>query len=371
LETINGTDPRVILTLDAGGTNFVFSAMQNYDEVVEPLTLPSQAHDLNLSLSTLIDGFTQVSDKCPANPEGISFAFPGPADFPKGIIGDLANLPSFRGGIALGPMLEEKFKLPVFINNDGDLFAYGEALAGYLPWLNSLFEEAGSPRRFQNLVGITLGTGFGGGIVSQGRLFSGDNSRAGEVWLLRDSLLPKTNVEQSISIRAIRSVFARNKGIEFDQAPTPKEIYDLAMDTTSADQPAALEAFDTMAVALGDALCNILTIVDGIAVIGGGLAGSWELFLPKVIQEMNSDFINPFGENFPRLKGKAFNLEDGDELQTFLQGDTREIKVPLSDKKVIYDSMQRVGVGISKLGTSQAIALGAYTYALNALDQGR
>jgi glucokinase len=49
-----------------------------------------------------------------------------------GIIGDLENLPTFKGGVALGPMLEEIFNIPVFINNDGDLFAYGEAIAGLL-----------------------------------------------------------------------------------------------------------------------------------------------------------------------------------------------------------------------------------------------
>ena len=42
-------------------------------------------------------------------------------------------------------MLEEKFGIPVFINNDGDLFAYGEAIAGLLPFINSKLEEAGSP----------------------------------------------------------------------------------------------------------------------------------------------------------------------------------------------------------------------------------
>ena len=59
----------------------------------------------------------------------ISFAFPGPADYPNGIIGGwLPNFPSFRDGVALGPFLQEKFGVPVFINNGGDLFAYAFAL---------------------------------------------------------------------------------------------------------------------------------------------------------------------------------------------------------------------------------------------------
>ena len=53
-------------------------------------------------------------------------------------------------------MLEDRFEIPVYLNNDGDLFTLGEAMAGFLPWVNGLLEEAGSPRRFRNLFGATL-----------------------------------------------------------------------------------------------------------------------------------------------------------------------------------------------------------------------
>ena len=91
-----------------------------------------------------------VKDQLEDTPVAISFAFPGPADYKNGIIGDLPNFPAFRGGIALGPYLEEKFKIPVFINNDGNLFAYGEALAGALPAINEKLAAAGSPKRYKN-----------------------------------------------------------------------------------------------------------------------------------------------------------------------------------------------------------------------------
>ena len=47
----------------------------------------------------------------------------------------------------------------MYINNDGNLFAYGEALAGALPYVNSCLESVGSNRRYKNLLGITFGTG--------------------------------------------------------------------------------------------------------------------------------------------------------------------------------------------------------------------
>ena len=140
-------DPRLVLTLDAGGTNFVFSAVRGGAEVTEPVTLPSFADDLGACLAQITAGFQEMHNRTGRAAVAISFSFPGPADYPRGIIGDLANLPAFRNGVALGPMLEDRFQLPVFISNDGDLFAYGEASSGFLPDVNSRLKKAGSPRR--------------------------------------------------------------------------------------------------------------------------------------------------------------------------------------------------------------------------------
>ena len=163
-------DNRVVITLDAGGTNLVFGAMQANKFIVDPITLPSNADNLDKCLATMVEGFQAVIDKLEEKPVAISFAFPGPADYPNGIIGGyLPNFPSFREGVALGPFLEYKFGIPVFINNDGDLFSYGEALGGALPEVNARLEALGSPKRYKNLVGYTFGTGLGIGIVVNNR----------------------------------------------------------------------------------------------------------------------------------------------------------------------------------------------------------
>jgi glucokinase len=363
-------DPRVVLTLDAGGTNFVFSAVQAEREVVEPVCLASNGHDLAACLQTVLEGFATVKERAPAAAVAISFAFPGPADYPHGIIGDLGNLPAFQGGVALGPMLEERFGIPVFINNDGDLFAFGEAMAGLLPWVNGMLAEAGSPKRYRNLLGATLGTGFGAGIVRDGRLWIGDNSAGGEIWLLRNKIDPRSNVEESVSIRAVRRVYAERAGLPFEATPEPKEIYAIAKGARPGGREAALEAFRRLGEAAGDALANAITLIDGLVVIGGGLTGAADLFLPELVAEMNRPFDAPWGRN-PRLETRAFNLEDPAERAAFVRGEAREVAVPGSGRKVAYDPLQRTAVGLSRLGTNRATALGAYAFALTALDDGR
>jgi glucokinase len=358
------SEARIVMTLDAGGTNLRFSAMRGGKPVTETVSLPSKGNDLTRCLANIIDGFTQVNALCPEPPSAISFAFPGPADYPNGIIGDLGNLPGFRGGVALGPMLEDQFHIPVFINNDGDLFVYGEAISGLLPHVNHLLEKAGSPKRYKNLFGITLGTGLGGGIVRNGELFTGDNSMAGEVWLLRNKLHPATNAEEGACIRAVRRVYAALTGMPFDEVPEPKDLFEIANGRQTGNQLAALHAFRRLGESAGDVLGSALTLIDGLAVIGGGVSGAWPIFLPALVDELNSTYTGHDGKKFRRLASAAFNLEDPTQLDIFLKGETRTIKVPGSGRSLAYDPLQRVGVGMSRLGTSEAVALGAYAFAL-------
>ncbi|MEO5916563.1 MAG: ROK family protein [Luteolibacter sp.] len=360
-------DSRIVMTLDAGGTNFKFSAIRGNEAVTEPFSVPSNADNLDRCLATLVDGFERVRKSLPDAPVAISFSFPGPTDYARGIIGDLGNLPCFRGGIALGPMLEAKFGIPVFINNDGDLFVYGEAIAGFLPHVNSLLEKAGSPKRYKNLFGVTLGTGLGGGIVRDGELFGGDNICAGEIWLMRHKLHPGMNAEEGACIRAVKRTYAELTNTLFEQSPDPKTIFDIGTGNAAGNQSAAVEAFRRLGETVGDVISLATTLLDGLTVIGGGVSGAWPLFLPAIVDEMNGTYTSPKGEKFRRLAQKAFNLEDPDQLATFLQGDKREITVPGTGEKLIYDPMPRVGVGMSRLGTSEAVAIGAYAYALHQL----
>lgn len=362
------TDNRIVLTLDAGGTNFIFSAARSGEEIVEPIRIPAHGETLQDVLNSIISGFEQVKEKLQDSPVAISFAFPGPADYPNGIIGDLKNLPTFRGGVALGPMLEYHFGIPAFINNDGDLFVYGEAIAGLLPAINKELEVAGNPKRYRNLFGITLGTGFGGGLVVDGKLFLGDNSAGGEIWALRSKLHPLSYAEEGVAIRAVRRVYAQKAGISFDEAPEPKDICSIAKGEAPGNQAAAIEAWHQLAENAGDALANAVTLTDALVVVGGGLAGASDLILPALVAEMNNPLCNIKGEPLCRTELTAFNLEDVTQKAAFLKGQAKSIPIPGTSLTISYDPLQRTGVGVSKLGTSHAVSIGAYAFALNKLD---
>ena len=368
-------DDRAVLRLDAGGTNLVFSAIQGNRQIVAPVRLASQPNDLDRCLQVIESGFRKVLDQLNQPPVAISFAFPGPADYPNGIIGDLVNFPAFTGGVALGPYLEDRFGLPTFINNDGNLFAYGEAIAGLLPEVNDLLQQAGSPKRYRNLIGVTLGTGFGGGLVHDGQLMLGDNSNSGEVWLLRNKVRPECFAEEGASIRAVEGGYARRMGIPIQDAPSPKEIAAIAQmaaeQATPADgarQAAAVGAYGELGEVVGDALANASTLLDGLIVIGGGISNAHAVFMKTLIDEMQSTLSKYDGGEVHRIVQKVFNLQSPEDRKRFAVGATQTITIPGSDRTISCDTMQRIGIGISTLGTSRAVSIGAYAFALNKID---
>jgi glucokinase len=361
-------DLRTVMTLDAGGTNFVFNAVRAEKEILEPIVLPALGENLEAVLTKIIEGFKTVMVKLDHKPVAISFAFPGPADYENGIIGDLQNLPFFKGGVALGPMLHEIFGIPVFINNDGDLFAYGEAIAGLLPEINERLAASGNPKQYKNLLGVTFGTGFGGGIVTRDGLLSGDNSAGGEINRLRNRTFKNWDAEESVSIRGIKREYASYTGLNISSCPEPKEIFETGIGNAKGNRQAAVSAFDAFARDAADALANAVSLLDGLVVIGGGLSGASPIFLPKLVEEMNHPFDTMSGEPLDRMEVKAYNLEDENGLRLFLQSDSMDIPVPFTGKTVRFDPNKKVGVGISRLGTSKAVSIGAYAYALAKLD---
>ena len=336
--------------------------------IVEPITMPSNADDLDRCLATLVSGFEQVIAKLDEKPVAISFAFPGPADYPNGIIGGyLPNFPSFRDGVALGPFLQEKFGIPVYINNDADLYAYGEALAGALPEVNEKLKAAGSNKQYKNLLGYTFGTGFGMGFVRNGELNLGDNSCV-ETFCLRHKHYPDVMVEEGVAVRAVKRVYKELSGID-DPSLEPKDIYDIAEGKREGDKEAAAKAFATMGEVAGDAMATAVTIVDGLIVIGGGITAAGKYLKPAILEEMRSQIKTLGGDTLNRVQMKVYDLDNEEEFAAFARGEQRTIKVYGTDKEVSYDPQKRVGVMFSKIGASTAISLGAYAFALNEIDK--
>jgi len=360
-------DKRIVVTLDAGGTNFVFSAIQSYQFIVTPITKPSNADILEKCLETLVAGFTEVIKQLPEPPVAISFAFPGPADYKNGIIdGNLLNLPSFRKGVALANFLEEKLKLPVFINNDADLFTYGEAIAGILPEINQKLEKMGSTKRYRNLIGFTFGTGFGFGLSVNGTIYVGDN-RCTEIFCLPHKHLGNIIVEDGVSVRAVKRVYGELSGNP-EHNLQPFDIYQIAEGVKDGNLKAAQQTFAILGEVAGNVIAICASLLDGIIVIGGGLTKAEKYFMPALLREIRSDYFTVSGEKIKRVNSYVYNLQDEEEFRQFAKGEQKTMTVFGSKKTITYDPQKRLGIAISKLGAEAATSLGAYAYAITKIE---
>lgn len=99
--------------------------------------------------------------------ESVGIGVPGLVDDKTGIVYDLTNIPSWQE-VPLKDRLEEHFQVPVRVTNDANMFALGE-------------KTFGAGKEYDNLVGITLGSGFGAGLVIDSRMYAGTLSSAGEM----------------------------------------------------------------------------------------------------------------------------------------------------------------------------------------------
>lgn len=355
----------IVLTLDAGGTNFVFSAIRKHEFITKKITLPSFPHDLTQCIAQIIKGFETVLQMLDEKPAAISFAFPGPADYPNGIIrGYLPNFPSFREGVALKRILEKHFEMPVFINNDADLFAYGEAMYGTLPHINNRLREYGSHKQYRNLLGYTFGTGFGFGFVSGGRLHIGDNSCV-ETFCLRHKHQHSLIVEEGVSARAVTRAYNELAGTSLDLEP--KDVFDIAEGNREGNADAARESFRLFGEIAGDAIATAASLIDGVVVVGGGITAARKYFMPAMLKEMRDTLCSASGETVNRLQMQVFNLDDESEFRQFATNYSERVKVLGYDEYVEYDPVKRIGIATSTIGATKSISIGAALYALNNL----
>jgi len=130
------------------------------------------------------------------------------------------------------------------------------------------------------------------------------------------------------------------------------------------NRDAALKAYEETGRALGDTVANILTFTDGIAVIGGGITGASDLYMPAVMEELNFKYHPSNAEEMPRLVQKVFNLDNEQERNDFFKDYSKTLPIPGTDRTISYDPLPRLAIITSTRGASESISLGAYAYAL-------
>jgi predicted NBD/HSP70 family sugar kinase len=221
----------------------------------------------------------------------------------------------------------------------------------------------GAQKRFHNLIGYTVGTGLGIGIVINGHLNRGDNSCV-ETFCLPHPTLSDVIIEEGASTRAVCRVYGELTGENVSEM-NARDIAEIANGNRPGNATTAQEAFAQMGRTLGAAIATAATLIDGIVVLGGGVMAAKRWIMPSLMDALHATIHTLKGENLPRMQMKVYDLDNKAEFEAFAKGESRTIKVYGSDKEVVYDPVKRIGVTISDIGASNAVSLGAYLYAIN------
>jgi glucokinase len=237
--------------IDFGGTSIVAARFSD-EGLLERTAFPTGAdRGPEEILDTLYQAILEVfTDQVKA----IGIGIPGIMDHQTGEILLINNIPGIKG-VRVREKVADRFGLPVFQTNDANCFTLGEAYYG-------------TAREFRNLVGITLGTGLGGGIIIERKIHTGLSNGAGELGCLpfRDGI-----VEDYCSGTWLEKTRGKSGAVLY------KEARQGNMD--------AVRTFEELARNTGELLRYMMFVLAPEAfVIGGSVAGAWE-FLERPMRE--------------------------------------------------------------------------------------
>jgi len=163
-----------VVGVDLGGTNVRAGLVSGQKLIKMAESHLGPGKNREQVLAQLYNVIEQVIDK---NTLAIGVGVPSVVDTEKGIVYDAVNIPSWKK-VPLKKLMEERYGIPVKVNNDANCFVMGEKFFG-------------KGKSAKNLVGLIIGTGLGAGIIINNKLYEGSNCGAGEFGMIpfKDDIL--------------------------------------------------------------------------------------------------------------------------------------------------------------------------------------
>lgn len=259
--------------IDIDGTSMRLGIVDG-GEIFRKLVVPAKADESEgVIINHLIESIGKIIN---SNIRGIGLGVSAIVKTDKGIVQDAINIPSWKR-VPLKDILEKEFKIPVFVNNDSNCFAFGERYYG-------------EGTLYRDIVCVTLSLGVGTGIIINNELYNGFNTGAGELG----------------SLPYLYSDYERYCGEKFfiRNDTTVDEAYRLALDGDAR----MLTLWDELGEHIGSLIKTILFTYDPQAIIlGGTILKGYELFSDKMYESI---YKFPFQDTVERVKILLSRKED-------------------------------------------------------------
>ncbi|MDD5148970.1 MAG: ROK family protein [Flavobacterium sp.] len=235
----------IVLGIDIGGTELKIGRVEN-GLIVEQIfrTVDTKA----TKEETLSSLFEAIDSTINSEVTAIGIGVPAVVDPVTGIVYDVQNIPSWKE-VELKELVEQRYKLPVFINNDANCFALGEKIYG-------------KGKHYENFIGLSIGTGIGMGIIINGRLYNGVLCGAGEIGMLNY----KDGIMEDYSSGHFFTSIYKSSAKELSQ-------------NAAEGNETALKSFNEFGFHLGECLKAILyTYAPEAIILGGSISKAFPYF---------------------------------------------------------------------------------------------
>ncbi|HKJ33268.1 MAG TPA: ROK family protein [Balneolales bacterium] len=264
-----------ILGIDLGGTN-VRAGQVVGDKLQE---INSRRINADGSVDDVLDDLFQLIDQSMnSSMEAIGIGVPSVVDVRRGIVYDVQNIPSWKE-VHLKEILQKRYDIPVFINNDANCFAVGE-------------KYFGEGQDYHSLIGLIIGTGMGAGIIIHDKLYAGPNCGAGEFGMV-------DYLDQNYEY------YGSGQFFEHVHHTDGEKVYQNAQNGDES----ALQIFQDLGRHIGNAIKMILYTLDPECIVFGGSVSKAYSFFQKSMWDQIQTFA--YANSLKGLDIKISNLEHG------------------------------------------------------------
>ena len=272
-----------VLCFDIGGTDIKYGIVKD-EVIIEKHKVPTEASSSQEELEKKLHNLaTELLSRYQVDGVGVSCA--GSIDYERGVVATAPEaIPSFRNW-DFKTFFQKNFNLECVADNDVNCFAIAEGTSG-------------AAKEFKNFFTITVGTGIGGAIVFNGKIWRGANYNAGEVGRM---LLPKEKFESIASVKALVK-YAQDLCLDVHNC---KEIFDLYDKDDFLAEQAVANFYHYLAVGIANL---IYTFNPEAFVIGGGITNR-EQFIEELNKTINRYLVDGF-KNTAIIK-RAYYKNDG------------------------------------------------------------
>ena len=271
-----------ILAIDIGGTMIKYGLVSSDGKILSTEEIKTEASKgLNNILNKIDNIFKRYKEN---NPVGIAVSGTGQINGMIGkVIGGNPIIPNWIG-TNLVKILEEKYNLPIVLENDVNCVALGEK------WI-------GAGKDLSNFICLTIGTGIGGGIILNNQLFRGENFVAGEFGHI---LIKKGEFEQFASTTALIRLVKERTG----KTLNGKEIFDLEKKEIVEYQEVISEWIEN----LTDGLSSIVYCFNPAnMILGGGVIEQGEPLINRIKNSLFKKIGPQFKEKLNIIQAKLGN----------------------------------------------------------------